>query len=235
MVQTFVRPTECKGRRGSCRLPPLPASLSPSAKLLQQAELTHVEANSWFALCPAWLAQDQILLDHLREQLGWEQRAIHLFGRAYPQPRLISWAGSLPYRYSGQTLPPCPFPPPLVPLLRAVRELADVPFNHVLLNYYRDGHDGMGWHADDEPELGSAPLIASLSLGTPRDFRIKPKRELKLENPACYQFRLGHGALLIMGGHLQSHYVHALPKRKREPRPRLNLTFRFLRSAPKRA
>jgi alkylated DNA repair dioxygenase AlkB len=103
-----------------------------------------------------------------------------------------------------------------------VRQLAGAEFNAVLLNFYRDGRDGMGWHADDEPELGRNPVIASVSLGAPRRFCLRHRRrqDLKLD------LELPHGSLLAMAGALQHHWVHALPKTRRSVGERINLTFR---------
>jgi alkylated DNA repair dioxygenase AlkB len=103
-----------------------------------------------------------------------------------------------------------------------VRELSGAEFNAVLLNLYRDGRDGMGWHADDEPELGRNPVIASVSLGATRRFclRHRRRRDLKLDLP------LPHGSLLLMAGATQHHWLHALPKTQRPVGERINLTFR---------
>ena len=100
--------------------------------------------------------------------------------------------------------------------------LAGHEFNGVLLNLYRDGRDGMGWHADDEPELGPEPVIASVSLGAERRFRLKHRRlpEARLD------IVLPHGSLLVMAGATQRHWVHALPKAAAPVGARINLTFR---------
>jgi alkylated DNA repair dioxygenase AlkB len=94
----------------------------------------------------------------------------------------------------------------------------------VLANRYRDGRDAMGWHSDDEPELGPAPVIASVSLGASRRFVLKhrddPAQKLALE--------LDHGSLLVMAGATQRHYKHALPRTARPVGERINLTFRHI-------
>jgi alkylated DNA repair dioxygenase AlkB len=98
-------------------------------------------------------------------------------------------------------------------------------FNSVLLNLYRNGRDSMGWHADDEPELGPAPAIASVSLGALRRFRLRPRAGLV---HAPLSLDLPHGSLLLMRGPTQQHWQHALPKTARPVGPRLNLTFRWV-------
>ena len=95
--------------------------------------------------------------------------------------------------------------------------------NHCLLNYYRSGSDSMGWHRDNEPELGRHPVVASLSLGEPRRFRLK-SRISKAIPPIT--FDLGHGDLLVMYGKTQVYWEHALVKTKKIVGGRMNLTFR---------
>ena len=92
----------------------------------------------------------------------------------------------------------------------------------MLLNLYRDGRDGMGWHADDEPELGRNPVIASVSLGAARRFCLRHRRRKELK----VDFVLPHGSLLCMGGATQHHWVHALPKTRLPVGERINLTLR---------
>jgi alkylated DNA repair dioxygenase AlkB len=189
----------------------------------------------------SWLsAADAVRLQEaLTHELAWEQRHIVLFGKRMLQPRLIAWMGELPYRYSGQTLPPRPWPPSVAeligPVSRRVIEAAATPFNHVLVNRYRDGNDSMGYHADDEPELGEDPVVACVSLGRTRRFVLKNRAGPKL--PAV-SLQLEHGSLLVMGGTCQRYYRHAI-LREREPdaphageRERISLTFRRLLCAP---
>jgi alkylated DNA repair dioxygenase AlkB len=187
--------------------------------------------GSWLDHEPGWLGAGEAdsLLAALREELAWEQRAIVLFGRPVLQPRLIAWAGSLGYRYSGQTLPPRPFTPSVARLIERVGERTGVPLNHVLLNRYRDGGDSMGLHADDEPELGVDPVVASVSLGAARRFVLRPRRR-RLGSPLGLD--LGHGALLVMGGTCQRHYVHGVPRQQGARGERISLTFRWLKRAP---
>jgi alkylated DNA repair dioxygenase AlkB len=183
--------------------------------------------GAWLDHEPGWLGAGEAdgLLTSLRDELLWEQRAIVVSGRPVLQPRLIAWAGSLGYRYSGQTLEPRPFSPSVARLTGRVSERARVPFNHVLLNRYRDGGDSMGLHADDEPELGRDPVVASVSLGTSRRFVLRPRRP-RLGQPLGLD--LGHGALLIMGGTCQGHYVHGIPRQQGIRGERISLTFRWL-------
>jgi alkylated DNA repair dioxygenase AlkB len=187
--------------------------------------------GAWLEHEPAWLdraAADQ-LLAAVRDELAWEQREIVLFGRRVLQPRLVAWAGLMPYRYSGQTLPPRPFTAALERLLPEVSARAHAAFNHVLANRYRDGDDSMGLHADDEPELGPEPIVATVSLGASRRFVLKPRRPA---DGAPLSLALEHGGLLVMGGSCQRHYVHGIPKQAGATAERVSLTFRRVERAP---
>ena len=185
-------------------------------------------SGAWLDHDARWLSRDAAdeALAALRDELGWEQREIVLFGRRVLQPRLIAWAGDLGYRYSGQTLEPRPFTPAAERLLARVREETGVLFNHVLANRYRTGADSMGLHADDEPELGPDPVVATVSLGVARRLVVRPRRK---RDGARHDLELGHGALLVMGGTCQRHYVHGVPRQLGIEGERISLTFRQLR------
>jgi alkylated DNA repair dioxygenase AlkB len=138
---------------------------------------------------------------------------------------LTAWYGdsTAAYTYSGLTLEPLPWTTLLASLRARVEALTEATFNSVLLNYYRDNRDAMGMHADDEPELGERPVIASLSLGATRTlvFRHKTRRDL-----APVKIPLPSGSLLLMQGSTQSHWKHGINRSTRACGPRINLTFR---------
>ncbi len=140
-----------------------------------------------------------------------------------PFPRLTAWYADrgLIYRYSGVTHKAIEWTETLAEIRRAVEAAAGTPFNSVLLNFYRNGQDSIGYHADDEPELGINPVIASISLGSVRQFVLKHKKSGEKIN-----YLLAHGSLLVMGGTCQHHWMHGLPKTKVEVAERMNLTFR---------
>lgn len=191
---------------------------------------------AWLDLDPAFLAPEPALAlqQALTEQIPWEQKPIQVFGRQVMQPRLVSWAGDVPYRYSGQTLPVRAMPPILAELNAQMRALTGVPFNHVLLNRYRDGKDYMASHADNEPELGYCPVIAALSLGAQRGFRLTPKytRDKKLRKRLRVNVPLSHGSLMVMGGRMQHTWRHEVPKALKVHGERINLTFRWVKGPP---
>ena len=117
----------------------------------------------------------EVLFNTITNETDWQQPSITIAGKQIPIPRLQSWQGDgqLTYRYSGQTFHSQPWHPSIRSLKALVEEKSNAKFNAVLCNLYRNEHDSVSWHADDEPELGSAPIIASVSLGATREFQIK--------------------------------------------------------------
>ena len=147
-----------------------------------------------------------------------------MFGRTLPSPRRTAWYGDHAYRYSRLTWSPRPWTDELIKIKTRIETLCDAPFNGVLLNLYRDGRDSMGWHSDDEAELGPAPVIASLSLGAPRRFVFRCRADAADK----HALELPHDSLLIMRGDTQANWQHALPKTAKPVAPRINLTFRWI-------
>jgi alkylated DNA repair dioxygenase AlkB len=177
-----------------------------------------IEGTGWGLSTPDILAQ-------LIAEIPWRQEHIVLFGKTYLQPRLLCWMGDpeCSYRYSGTSHAPEPWHELVSALRIGVEQLAGTSFNSVLLNYYRNGGEGMGFHADDEPELGERPTIASLSFGATRvmHFRHRQAKEVPAQ-----RIGLHDGSLLIMGPMVQRDWKHAIPKTRKPIGPRVNLTFR---------
>lgn len=189
-------------------------------------------AGAWVVYQPAWLdgSTARTLFHSLLSDVAWQRGAIRLFGKQVLEPRLIAWAGEMPYRYSGRSLAPLPRPACLEEVWRRAEAFAGVSFNHVLMNRYRDGADSMGWHADAEAELGQNPVVLSVSLGATRRFLMKPKPGLPPE-PAR-EWHLTDGAVFLMGGSTQHNYRHSVPRQRGVPSQRLNLTFRRVLCSP---
>jgi len=166
--------------------------------------------------------QAAALCDQLTLDCAWQQPRIHLFGRHVRSPRLSAWYGDAAYTYSKITWPPQAWPPVIADIRHHLEDILGAVFNGVLVNLYRDGQDSMGWHSDDEPELGASPLIASLSFGAGRRFLLRRRDDHKMK---C-EIHLPHDSLLVMQGATQGHWQHALPKTARAVGPRINLTFR---------
>ena len=183
--------------------------------------------DSWLDFEPAWLSADEgaRCLDAVRGEVEWVAREIVIYGKRIMQPRLVGWAGDVPYRYSGQTLEPRPFTDTVRALTERVNAFAGTRFNHVLLNRYRDGRDNMGMHADDEPELGPDPIVATLSLGTTRRMTLVPRRPRDGERRSL---ELTSGSLLVMRGACQRRFRHGIPREPRVTDERVSLTFRLI-------
>ena len=191
----------------------LPQHLSPDMFSYQEKALNPDKAQSLFC--------------YLRDHLAWQQPSIQVFGKWHPIPRLQVYMGDRDsaYRYSGQHFTPEPWLAPISAMRARLTQTLGCDFNAVLINYYRHGLDCMGWHADDEPELGSEPTIASVSLGAIRKFKLRDKRTAQVTDLA-----LSSGSLLVMKGQSQRLYDHSLPKQRKVSQGRINLTFRHIQS-----
>jgi len=170
---------------------------------------------------------DAQLLQRLIDEVPWRCEEIALWGRRVPQPRLTAWYGepAARYTYSGIELRPLPWIPILWEVKQCVEAAVGSAFNSVLINYYRDNRDSIGFHSDDEPELGKQPVIASLSLGEERTFILQHKRRKSVEP---VRLPLASGSLLVMKGDTQHCWRHGIRKEDRPCGPRINLTFRTI-------
>lgn len=182
------------------------------------------------ALASRWLdaeVADRLLAECVAD-IPWETHRIRIYGREVDSPRLSCWIGDpeATYVYSRTRFEPHPWTAMLASIRTDVEAACSTRFNSVLANYYRDGDDTMGWHSDDEPELGTHPVIASVSLGAERVFRFR-LREAQETRRKSVDIRLPHGSLLRMAGATQRHYQHALP-RAPGAGARVNLTFRWI-------
>lgn len=175
--------------------------------------------------------ESERILQELIETTPWEQPRVKVYGKWYPTPRLVGFHADpeIAYAYSATLHTSRAWTPTLAGLRRRVSDAVGHRFNALLLNYYRDGRDTIGWHADDEAELGARPIIASLSLGAAREMFFRPKQG-RGERVAL---TLTCGSLLLMRGDTQHRWLHHLPRRTRCREPRLNLTFRRLYSEPR--
>ena len=172
---------------------------------------------------PDWLGSEaaSALFEALRAALPWERHRITVYGRSLEASRLSCWIGDAAYTYSGTRFEPHPWPAALAPVRERLEAEFDAGFNSVLANLYRDGNDRLGFHRDSEPELGPEPLIASISLGATRRFRLRER-----EGRGSFGIDLEHGSLLVMAGATQRNWLHAVPPTARVVGPRINLTFR---------
>jgi len=185
-----------------------------------------IDTNGDVAFYPSVFSQeesDQLMLD-LIKNIEWKQEPIWMFGKKVMQPRLTALYGdpNVAYGYSGIIMSVYPWNEILLNIKSKVEALSNIDFTHVLLNYYRNGQDSMGWHRDNEKNLGKNPTIASVSFGVSREFQLR-KYETKNDKKSIL---LTHGSLLMMRGETQHFWEHQIPKSNKINNPRINLTFR---------
>jgi alkylated DNA repair dioxygenase AlkB len=192
---------------------------------LPDAELLFIENFYPPSVSDAFLAK-------LSTELAWEQGEITIFGKKIAEPRLSAWYGDAGknYTYSGKMQVPLSWHPDLLAIkndlettIRKELESA-LNFNSVLCNFYRNGQDSMGFHADNEKELGINPVIASVNFGESRRFIFRRRDDKTIK----HELVLSHGSLLVMSGAMQHHWLHAVPKEPKRTKPRINLTFRHI-------
>ncbi|MGK0372407.1 MAG: alkylated DNA repair dioxygenase AlkB [Glaciecola sp.] len=192
----------------------------PDSDAKQQAFFMLPLENAQVEYYPNWLSHKHAkhLMEYFIAQLQWQQPSILLYGQQRLIPRLQAWYGdpNSQYEYSKLVMEPRPWDTRLAKLKQACEQKCNAPFNSVLANYYRHGSDSMGMHADNEPELGPQPIIASVSLGQTRRFTFK-----NIHSKETYKIGLEHGSLLIMKGDTQQNWHHGTG-------PRLNFTFRHV-------
>jgi len=178
---------------------------------------------------PNFISYDEslVLLKSIFVELAWQQDSLIMYGKKIAIPRLQAWHGEhqLNYTYSNLTLSAEPWTPVLIALKQKVEQFSSFEFNTVLANCYRNQHDSVGWHSDDEPELGINPIIASMSFGAKRMFQLKHK-----VTGEKFKLPLQSGSLLMMSGTTQEFWQHALPKSRQQQAMRINLTFRKIKS-----
>ncbi len=181
-----------------------------------------VNYNNKFLL----INQSLHLYKEMQKSIEWAQYSIKMFGKTHMQPRLIAFQGDkgISYKYSGNRLEASPWTEEVQLLRKKLEEHSEVRFNSVLINYYRDGSDSMGWHSDDEKELGDSPVIASVSLGVTREIQFRKKGDKKEKR----KILLETGSLLMMTGETQKYWQHQIGKKKGLIGGRINLTFRHV-------
>lgn len=163
----------------------------------------------------------------LIDNIQWRQDKIKIFGKLIDQPRLTAFYGDATkdYSYSGIVMKPNDWYDDLLFIKNRVEEVSKITFSSVLLNYYRDGKDSMGWHSDDEKELGQNPVIGSVSFGESRVFQMRHKFQKEIKK---VDIALKDGSFLLMKGATQHFWQHQIPKTKRKLESRINLTFRVI-------
>ncbi|XP_068595629.1 alpha-ketoglutarate-dependent dioxygenase alkB homolog 3 isoform X2 [Brachionichthys hirsutus] len=223
--------------------PSKPIRAVPPEKVIEQAgdyDISHGPSGvSSLRLQPGFLAPEEAdwIFSKLLSELPWSQKTNYRPGQTYDEPRLTCWYGALPYTYSHSTMAAnTQWHPLLASVRQAVEQASGRTFNSLLCNLYRDGHDGIGWHSDDEASLGVKPVIASLSLGDTRVFSLRKQPPPEESGDYTYVERvrvaLSHGTLLLMSGATQDDWQHQVAKEYHDRGPRINLTFRTIHAEP---
>jgi len=178
---------------------------------------------------PNFLSSDKAtyLFDSLKSDVAWEQKHITIYNKTMPLPRLTAWFGddhNKTYKYSNIVNVPQEWHPLLLKLKVFLEQKFNSKINSGLLNLYRDQNDGLGWHSDNEKELGKTPIIFSISLGETRQFQVKDK----LTGQHKINLDLAHGDLIIMRGDMQQKWLHRIAPTTKLKGERINITFRFI-------
>ena len=194
--------------------------MKKNCTLIQSVNLSLKYIENFFNL-----DESKLYMRNLTQSVLWRREKIKMWGKEIVTKRRIAWYADdgNSYTYSGSTFFPSQWNNVLLQLKEKVENYSEIKFNSVLLNEYPNGEVGMGWHSDDEKELGTDPIIASLSFGANRDFIFKHKTDRSIEN---VKLHLNSGSLLLMLGSTQHYWKHSLPKRLKVKEPRINLTFR---------
>lgn len=168
--------------------------------------------------------ESKLIMDRLLTEIPWRSDTAFIYGKHITTKRKVAWFGDegFNYNYSNQTRAALAWTELLLELKKKVSEYCKCEYNSVLLNLYHDGSEGMGWHSDDEKELGDMPNVASLSFGAVRRFDMRHK-----ESSETISQSLEPGGLIVMSGQSQARWRHQVPKQLRVKEPRINLTFRY--------
>lgn len=171
--------------------------------------------------------ESEYLFQKLLNSLNWQPDELVMFGKKIITKRKVAWIGdsNCIYTYSGVKKEPQAWISELLMIKKKAEELSKSEFNSCLLNLYHNGDEGMGWHSDDEPELDQKAPIVSISFGATRKFSFQHKLDKTKHN-----LFLESGSALLMNSPTQQFWNHSLLKTKLPVGPRINLTFRKIRS-----
>jgi alkylated DNA repair dioxygenase AlkB len=158
-----------------------------------------LDETAWVDHASGWLSGSDQLFAWLLERAPWERTQQELYGRVVDTPRLVAhW----PYEPGRVELPE-----PLEAIRAALQHRYERCFDSVSANLYRDGRDSVAWHGDRIARQVVDPLVATVSLGHPRRFLMRPRG-----GRAELALTLGRGDLVVMGGTSQRTWQHAVPK-----------------------
>ena len=172
---------------------------------------THLDDHSWLDHAAGWLHGEQAVFDRLWHELSWHQRTVTMWERRLPEPRLTSWWTPAD---GDESLPV------LAEMRRVLSARYGEPFDSIGFNCYRDGNDSVAWHGDRHRHTVDDPVVAIVSVGAARPFRLRPRGGGKARS-----FDLGRGDLFVMGGACQHDWEHCVPK-VGHAEPRISITYR---------
>ena len=157
----------------------------------------------------------------LLHQTRWKEYEMEIFDKTVKAPRMIAWYQDKENINSNQNIPD--WSPELLKIRERVENETALNFNSALLNLYRNGNDSVAWHSDQEGNSGPNPVIASVTFGESRMFKLRHKFRKDI---APIEIPLHHGSFLLMAGTTNSFWQHQVPKTSKDVLPRINLTFR---------
>ena len=231
-ISLFAQPSEAAASKPLSDLADIQAAKVDHAGIEAQRQLIDLAPDKAYFFANFFTTREAAALySALEETSPWRQDKIRIAGRTVDVPRLQCWMGEphCRYAYSGIPLTPEPWIQPAKIILERINDVLHEQFNCALLNCYRSGQDSVAWHADDEPQLGTSPRIASVSLGATRRFTLKRKPLASLSKTELdlrHRLELSNGSLLLMEPGVQERWLHQIPKTSRDIGPSINLTFR---------
>jgi alkylated DNA repair dioxygenase AlkB len=172
-----------------------------------------LDERSWVDLARGWLHGADVVFDELLDVVPLRQRTnVQMYDRLVDEPRMSAW-----WHVDGGQ------PEPLA-ILSEMRKLLSLryaeAFDSIGFNLYRDGRDSVAWHGDRHRHVVVDPIVAIVSVGSPRPLRLRPRG-----GGTSLSWDLGDGDLFVMGGACQHDWEHTVPK-VRHAGPRLSITFR---------
>jgi len=157
----------------------------------------------------------------LLNQTNWHEYDMPMYDKIVTAPRMISWFEDKGNIGADAATPE--LTTDLQNIRKRIEQETQLKFNAVLLNLYRNGNDGVSWHSDKTDKSGINPIIASVTFGETRMFRLRHKERKDVPQ---VEIPLHHGTFLLMSGTTNSFWQHQIPKTARAILPRINLTFR---------
>jgi alkylated DNA repair dioxygenase AlkB len=156
-----------------------------------------LDEDAWVEHLPGWVSGHEALLDHLAQSTAWRTESRLMYDRMVDVPRLVA---ALPADGPGH--------PVLEEIRRVLNARYETTFVNLSMGYYRDGNDSVAWHGDTTARELPQAIVATISLGEPRKFLLRPRSR----GARTQAYMLGWGDLIVMGGSCQRTWEHSVPK-----------------------